>query len=198
VDYLLAPEHKFPVPFEDCYAATKWVADHGREIGVDGSRLAVGGDSSGGNLAAAVALKARDAGGPKLRLQLLIYPALDRNLDTLSYKQNATGYLLTRETMATNWALYLRGDADAKNPFACPIQAPNLRGLPPALIITGEYDPLRDDGEIYAEKLRAAGVPVTYTCYDGMIHAFFSYSDVLDEAKQALAQAGSALKKSLA
>ncbi len=197
VDYRLAPEHKFPAPFDDCFAATKWVAEHGRELGVDASRLAVGGDSSGGNLAAAVALKARDAGGPKLAFQLLIYPALDRTLDTPSYKQNAKGYLLTRETMATNWALYLRTDADSKNPYACPNQAKDLRGLPSALIITAEYDPLRDDGDIYAKKLRAAGVPVTYTCYEGMIHAFFSYSDVLDEAKQALAQAGAALKQAL-
>ncbi len=198
VDYRLAPEHKFPVPFDDCYAATKWVAEHGPDLGVDASRLAVGGDSSGGNLAAAVALKARDAGGPKLALQLLIYPALDRNLDTTSYKQNAQGYLLTRETMSANWALYLRNDADAKSPYACPVQASDLHGLPPALIITAEYDPLRDDGDMYARKLRAAGVPVTYSCYDGMIHAFFSYSDILDEAKQALAQAGSALKSLLA
>ncbi|MBM4406544.1 MAG: alpha/beta hydrolase [Chloroflexi bacterium] len=195
VDYRLAPEHKFPIPFDDCYAAMVWVAEHSRELGVDGARIAVGGDSSGGNLAAAVALKARDAGGPKLAFQLLIYPALDRNLETASYRQNASGYLLTRETMAVNWALYLGSEADAKNPYACPIQAKDLRGLPPALIITAEYDPLRDDGDIYAKRLRAADVPVAYTCYEGMIHAFFSYSEVLAEAKQALAQAGEALKK---
>lgn len=195
VEYRLAPEAKFPAPLEDCYAAVSWVARNGRSLGIDSTRLAVGGDSSGGNLAAAVVLMARDRGGPPIVFQLLVYPALDCDFETESYRKNATGYLLTRETMIANWCLYLRSEADALDPYAAPLRAKDLRGLPPALVITAEYDPLRDEGEAYARRLQAAGVDARYIRYDGMIHAFFSYPDQLEAARDAHEQAARALRQ---
>jgi len=194
VDYRLAPEHKFPAGVEDCFAATKWVAEHAKELNVDANRLAVGGDSAGGNLSAVISQLARDAGGPKIALQLLIYPATEAELDTQSHK-TFTDYFLTRDDILWFWAHYLRGPADRKDPRVAPALAKSFKGLPPALIITAEFDPLRDEGEAYGEKLRAAGVPVTISRYEGMIHGFVSMSDVLDKGKQAIDESAAALRK---
>ena len=198
VDYRLAPEAKFPGPAEDCYAATQWVAEHAAEIGVMGNNLAVGGDSSGGNLAAAVCLMVKDRGGPPVGMQLLVYPVTDRNFQTDSYVENAEGYNLTRDTMIWYWDQYLASDADGNNAYAAPQQAQDLRGLPPALVITAEYDPLRDEGEAYAHRLEAAGVPTTCTRYPGMIHGFFGMSAAVDKGKDAVAQASAALTAAFA
>lgn len=198
VDYRLAPEAKFPGPAEDCYAATKWVAQNAASINADSGKIAVGGDSAGGNLAAAISLMARDRGGPPLALQLLVYPVTDRDFSTESYVQNAEGYQLTRESMVWYWEHYLKADADAANPYAAPLQAQDLRNLPPALVITAEYDPLRDEGEAYAHRLEAAGVSTTCTRYDGMIHGFFGMAAAIDKGKQAIAQGSAALKEAFA
>jgi acetyl esterase len=198
VDYRLAPEAKFPGPAEDCYAATRWVAQNAASINADPQKIAVGGDSAGGNLAAAISLMARDRGGPPLALQLLVYPVTDRDFSTESYIQNAEGYQLTRDSMVWYWNHYLQSGADAANPYAAPLQAPDLRNLPPALVITAEYDPLRDEGEAYAHRLEAAGVTVTCTRYDGMIHGFFGMAAAIDKGKQAIAQASAALKEAFA
>lgn len=198
VDYRLSPEFKFPVPLDDCYDATQWVAANGAEIGVDSARLAVGGDSAGGNLAAAVTLKARDEDGPKLKMQLLVYPVTNHDYSTGSYKANGEGLLLTTDMMTWFWDHYLRTAADGKNPLASPLQAPDLANLPPALVITAEFDPLRDEGEAYAAALRKAGVAVTEKRYDGMIHAFWQMLAVFEAASAAADQAASELRKAFA
>ncbi len=198
VDYRLAPEAKFPGPAEDCYAATRWVAEHAAEIGGSGNNLAVGGDSAGGNLAAAVCLMAKDRGGPSLGMQLLVYPVTARDFQTGSYVDNAEGYNLTRDTMVWYWEQYLANDTDGTNAYAAPQQAQDLRGLPPAVVITAEYDPLRDEGEAYAHRLQAVGVPTTCTRYPGMIHGFFGMSAVVDKGKDAIAQASAALNAAFA
>jgi acetyl esterase len=194
VEYRLAPEHKFPAGAEDAYAATRWAADNAAALGGDAARLAVGGDSAGGNLAAVVALMARDRGGPPLAFQLLIYPVIDYDFETPSYRENGDDYQLTRADMAYYWRHYLADEAAARDPYAAPLRAPDLRGLPPALVITAEYDPLRDEGEAYAARLREAGVPTVCTRYPGMIHGFFGMPRVLDQARVAIAEAGSALR----
>jgi acetyl esterase len=194
VDYRLAPEHKFPAPFEDCYAATEWVAANGADIGVDGSRIAVGGDSAGGNLAAAVALRARDEKGPALAMQLLVYPVTDHSLDTGSYSSNGENYLLTRDMMQWFWDHYLANDADGDNPYVSPLRAADLSGLPPATVFTAEFDPLRDEGEAYAAKLSKAGVAVNQTRFDGQIHAFFTMLLVFEAAGKAVDLAAIDLK----
>jgi len=195
VDYRLAPEHPFPAAPEDCYAATQWVAAHADEMQGDASRVAIGGDSAGGNLAAVVAHMARDRGGPSLVFQLLIYPATDYRHTTPSMEENATGYLLTKEDVLWYRNHYLRHEADKTNPLASPLLASNLSGLPPALIITAEYDPLRDEGEQYGERLREAGVPVTVSRYQGMIHAFVNMAATgIEMGNQALAEAATALR----
>lgn len=173
VDYRLAPEHKFPAPVDDCYAALRWVADNAGSIGVDPDRLAVGGDSAGGNLAAAVALRARDEGGPRIALQALVYPVTNHSFDTPSYQENADGYLLTRDSMVWFWDHYLKDADDSANPWASPLRAGDLSGLPPAVVITAEFDPLRDEGEAFAAKLADAGVRVVQRRFDGQIHGFF-------------------------
>ena len=198
VDYRLAPETKFPGPAEDCYAATQWAVDNAAAINGDPARVAVGGDSAGANLAAAVLLMARDRNGPAISFQLLVYPVTERNFSTASYHDNATGYSLTQAGMRWFWDQYLADDADAANPYAAPAQAANLSGLPPALVITAEFDPLRDEGEAYAKLLRNAGVPTQATRYDGMIHGFFAMPAVLDQGRRAVDEATAALKASLA
>ena len=198
VDYRLAPEAKFPVPFDDCYAATQWIVQNAASINVDPSRIAVGGDSAGGNLAAGICLAAKDRGGLPIAFQLLVYPVTAVDFSTGSYKQNADGYLLTMDGMKWYWNHYLSSDADASNPYAAPLAAKDLSGLPPALVITAEFDPLRDEGEAYAKKLQDAGVAATAIRYDGMIHGFFGMSAVLDKGAQAVAQASSALMAAFA
>jgi len=197
VDYRLAPEDPFPAGPEDAYAAVTWIAAHGADLGIDPSRIAVGGDSAGGNLTAVVALMARDRGGPDLRLQLLVYPVTDHSFETPSYLENADGYLLTRDAMIWFWNHYIADPAGRDDPYASPLRAGDLSGLPPAFVITAEYDPLRDEGEAYADKLRAAGVPVTLTRYDGMIHGFFGMSLVLNQAKQAIDDAAVVVRDAL-
>jgi len=196
VDYRLAPEHRFPAAVDDCDAATGWVSAHASEFGGDPSRLAVAGDSAGGNLAAVVARRARDAGGPPIALQLLIYPGTDMTRSLPSHTENGTGYLLDSDAM--NWFLdnYL-GDADPRHPDASPLFADDLSGLPPALVLTGEFDPLRDEGEAYAERLREAGVPVTTSRYDGMIHGFYGLDTIFDAAKKATDETVRALRDAL-
>jgi len=194
MEYRLAPEHKFPAAPEDCYAATCWVAANAAAIGGDPGRIAVGGDSAGGNLTAVVAQMARDHGGPALVYQLLVYPVTNYGYDTASYRENADGYLLTRDAMVWFWDHYLRSAADGNNPLASPLRANDLRGLPPAMLLTAEFDPLRDEGEAYAMRLQEAGVPVTLKRYAGTIHGFFSLGAVLDQGKQAMADAAAALR----
>lgn len=194
VDYRLAPETKFPGPADDCYAATVWAAQHAASLGGDAERIAVGGDSAGGNLAAAVALMARDRSGPALAFQLLVYPVTAWDFTTDSYQRCADGYMLTKITMQWYWDQYLHTSADASNPYAVPLVAQNLRNLPPALVITAEFDPLCDEGEAYARSLQAAGVPTRCSRYDGMIHGFFGMPAVLDKGQQAVAEASAALR----
>ena len=195
VDYRMAPEHKFPAPAEDCYAAAKWVVENAASIQVNPDRVAVGGDSAGGNLSAVVALMARDRGGPSLVYQMLIYPVTNRDYDTVSYRENADGYFLTKDSMVWFWDHYLREDQDALNPYASPLLAEDLSGLPPALVLTAEYDPLRDEGEAYAQRLQEAGVPVERTRYNRMIHGFFWMPGALEQGAKSIDQAANALKK---
>jgi acetyl esterase len=198
VDYRMAPEYKFPAPLEDCYAATKWVSKHGADLGCDGSRLAVGGDSAGGNLAAAVSIAAAERGGPKISYQLLVYPVTDYNFGTVSYSSNANGYLLTMGSMKWFWNHYLNNPLEGLNHLASPLQKANLAGQPPAMVLTAEFDPLCSEGEAYAARLKAAGVPVEQKRYDGMIHGFFGMAAAMDDAKAAVDQASAALKKAFA
>jgi acetyl esterase len=198
VDYRLAPEHKFPAAAEDAYAATQWVAAHARTFGGDPARLAVGGDSAGGNLSAVVALMARDRGGPRLCCQVLIYPVTDVPGRTESYRTNGSGYLLTSEAMQWFWDHYTRGPADGENPYAAPLNARDLRGVAPALVITAEFDPLRDEAETYAARLRGAGVAVQATRYDGMVHGFFGMGAVLAAARRAVDEVGQTLRAAFA
>jgi acetyl esterase len=195
VEYRLAPEHKFPAGIEDAYAATRWVADHAEQLGIDSGRLAVGGDSAGGNLAAVVSLMARDRGGPSLALQLLLYPITDYDLDTASYRDYANGHLLTRDSMAWFWKHYLPEDVSPSNPYISPYRASDLRGLPSAVIITAECDPLCDEGNAYARRLEAASVPVTLSCYPGMIHGFVRRNRLLDQGQRGLEQVAAVLQK---
>ena len=198
VDYRLAPEHKFPAAADDAYAAAKWVVENGPSIKVDSSRVAVGGDSAGGNLAAVVSLMARDKNEIDLAYQLLIYPVTNHSYETVSYSDNADGYLLTKDSMIWFWDHYLRNPQDGDNPYASPLKAEDLSGLPPALVITAEFDPLRDEGEAYAQRLKEAGVSVEETRYNGMIHGFFWMPGALDQGMKAVNQAADALKRALA
>jgi len=198
IDYRLAPEHKFPAGPDDCYAATRWIAEHAAQIGGDARRIAVGGDSAGGNLAAVVAQTARDHGGPSLVFQLLVYPVTDHRFDTPSYRENADGYFLTKDAMEWFWNHYLGRPADGEQAMASPLRAKNLGGLPPAFIMTAEYDPLRDEAEAYAARLREAGVETKMTRYDGTIHGFFSMGNALTVAKQGMMDATSALRNAFA
>lgn len=197
VDYRLAPEHKFPAAVEDTQAALRWVAEHAGELRLDATRLAVGGDSAGGNLAAVAALALRDAGGPPLRLQLLIYPALDFTADNVSLRENATGYLLSTAAMEQFADWYLPDRASRSDPRASPQRATDHRGLPPACILTAEFDPLRDEALAYAETLRNAGVAVEHRAYPGMIHGFARMGGRIDLALTALDDAASAVHRAL-
>jgi acetyl esterase len=194
VGYRLAPEHKFPAAVEDCYAATRWVAEHAADLGIDPGRLAVGGDSAGGNLAAAVTLLARDRGGPALVHQLLVYPNTDYLADTPSLRENTDPLLFNRTSVGWYWGHYLSAASDGAHPLASPLRATDHSGLPPATVLTAEYDPLRDQGEQYAQVLAAAGVPVELTRYAGMVHGFFAMSGMLDTATRAVAHAAARLR----
>ena len=198
VDYRLAPEHVFPAAADDCYAATAWVAEHAATLDGDPSRLAVAGDSAGGNLAAVVAQMARDNGGPAIAFQLLVYPVTDgSSFETASYRDNADGYMLTTESMHWFWNHYAPEQSDRKNPYASPLVAENLANLPPAMVMTAEYDPLRDEGEAYAEKMSAAGNIVACKRYDGMIHGFFGQSLTVAAAREPMDEAIAALQAAL-
>jgi acetyl esterase len=196
VDYRLAPETPFPGPLEDCYLALQTLAARGQELGIDADRLAVAGDSAGGNLAAATALLSRDRRGPALRLQGLIYPCLDPGCSSASQQQFANGYMLTREGMLWFWQQYLQSDADLTNPLAALARA-DLAGVAPASLITAEFDPLRDEGEDYADRLRAANVEVIGRRYLGMIHGFASMPYLTPMANRALADLGADLHTAL-
>jgi len=198
VDYRLAPESKYPVAVEDSYAALQWVVAHASQLGIDPRRVAVGGDSAGGNLSAAVALMARDRKGPALVSQILIYPVTNYAFDTPSYAENAEGYVLTREAMRWFWRHYLAREEQGREPLASPLRAPSLAGLPPALVITASHDPLRDEGEAYAARLRDAGVPVTLTRYDGLFHGFIRMTKFLDKARACVDEVAGTLRKAFA
>ena len=186
VDYRLAPEHKFPAAPDDCLAATQWVAQNASALHGDVGRIMVVGDSAGGNLAAVTALRARDEGGPRLIGQLLIYPVTDYHQPaTPSMLENAEGFGLTREGMIWFWNHYVRSPADGAHPHASPLRAATLAGLPPALVLTAEYDPLRDEGEYYAEALNKHGVLVEMKRWAGMNHGFFFFIGIVDKATEA-------------
>jgi acetyl esterase len=191
VDYRLAPEAPFPAAVEDSWAATQWVEREALKLGGDASRLVVAGDSAGGNLAAALALRARDS-GLDLALQVLVYPVTDSDLDSESYLRLATGLNLTRAKMEWYWEQYL-GGADGSHPEASPLRAPDLAGVAPALVQTAEHDPLLSEGEAYAARLAEAGVPVTLTRYEGVIHGFIRMPALVAEADFALAEIASAV-----
>lgn len=199
VEYRLSPETKFPGPAEDCYSATRWLAAHAGELGADSARVVVGGDSAGGNLAAVVALMARDRGGPPLAHQVLLFPvtAPARGTTFASYQENADGYLLTRAGMEWYWDHYLRSPEDAASAYASPLNAASLSGLPPAMVVTAEFDPLRDEGRAYARRLEEAGVKVTSRHYDGLIHDFLLMGGAIDRARQLVAEIGDELRKEL-
>lgn len=194
VDYRLAPEHKYPAATDDCYAATCWTAAHAAELGGDPTRLSIGGDSAGGNLAAVVALMARDRGGPALRHQLLVYPVTDARCDSKSFVENRTGYFLTEVMMKWFWNLYLPTPADGEHMLASPLRAASVDGLPCALVITAEFDPLRDEGEAYGARLQAAGIATTVTRYNGVVHGFFGMTTIFNQAGPALDQAAAAIR----
>jgi acetyl esterase len=197
VEYRLAPEHPYPAGRDDAFAVTCWVAEHGREIGVNPERIAVVGDSAGGNLATVVALMARDRGAPSLALQVLLYPVVDCDFETRSYHEYAEGYLLTRATMAWFWQLYLADGSDSREPYVAPLCAGDLSRLPPALVITAEYDPLCDEGDAYAARLMDAGVEVTHARYPGMVHGFVRRMNLLDAGRRALEQVADVVRQHL-
>jgi len=189
VDYRLAPEYKFPAGIDDCLHATRWAAAHAAELGADPGRIAIAGYSAGATMAAVTALRLRDEGGPALCGQLLLYPVTDYYTPgTPSYDENGEGYGLTRETMKWFWDHYLSDPSEGAHPHAAPLRAPVLSGLPPAFVITAEYDPLRDEGELYAERLKAAGVPAVLSRYDGINHGFMFWVGVVDKAGMAMTE----------
>jgi acetyl esterase/lipase len=197
IGYRLAPEHPFPAGLDDVLAATRWLGANAAALGADPARLAIGGDSAGGNLAAVAARRLRDAGGPALRYQLLVYPATDAGLNFPSYRENSEGFGLGVEDMRRYWELYLDG-ADGLAPDASPLRADDLAGLPPAYVLTVANDVLRDEGEAYAQALERAGVPVTVARYDGAVHGFFRWLAKAELSRRAVAEAGAALRAALA
>lgn len=201
VEYTPLPEAKFPTQLEESYAALEWVASHGKEIGADGRRIAVAGNSVGGNMTAAIAMMAKDRKGPKISYQVLLIPATDASVDTDSYKQFATGHFLARAFMKYGWDLYAPDAKTRDNPYVSPLRASKeeLTGLPPALVITAENDPLRDEGEAYARKLKEAGVSVAAVRYNGTIHDFVLLNALrqVPSTKEALEQIGEGVREHL-
>ena len=197
VDYRMGPEQKFPAAVDDCWAATRWVAEQANSLAIDATRLAVGGDSAGGNLAAVMALMARDAGFSAIKFQLLIYPVTELAASFTSHKTNGVGYLLTSRTM--NWFVnhYVRNTDDHLDWRASPLLAKSLKGVAPALVLTAGFDPLVDEGKAYAERLSREGVKTEYTCYDGQVHGFITMSKVIPQASEAVSQCAQALKAAL-
>jgi len=198
VDYRLAPEHKFPAAVEDAYAAVEYVAQHAQEFGIDPARIAVAGESSGGNLATVACLMAKERGGPRIVFQLLVYPVTNYEDDSPSMQEFAEGHVLTRNAMSYFWRHYVSAPEEARQAYASPLNAKDLAGLPPAMVITAECDILRDQGESYARRLQQAGVPVTLKRYAGAIHIFLNFAGAIDSGKEALADAAAALRTALA
>jgi acetyl esterase len=197
VDYRLGPEHRFPAATDDALAAVRWLRAQGEALGLDAARLALGGDSAGGNLAAATALAMCDAGDAPARLQLLIYPATDMRLSAPSHTTNGQGYVLTHDTITWFREHYIADPAQWTDWRASPLLAVDLSHLPPALVLTAGFDPLRDEGRQYADALSAAGVASQYVCFERQIHGFITMGRVIDEANTALALCGSALRRAL-
>ena len=193
VDYRLAPENKFPVPLDDSYAATKWAHQNAATFGGDADKLAVGGDSAGGNLAAAISLKARDEGSMSIAYQLLLYPVTDLASDTESKRRFSKGYWL--DTLAFLIESYVAKQEDKTNPLASPLRAESFSGLPPSHIVTAGHDPLRDEGKEYATRLQEAGVAAKYECYESMIHGFVSIRSIVDEGERALQACATSLRE---
>jgi acetyl esterase len=194
VDYRLAPEHRFPAAVEDAWAALRWAHEHAQDFGADRRRLAVAGDSAGGNLAAVLARRARDGGGPPLRLQALVYPALDAAMDSPSFAAYGAGFGLDREDMETFWRMYLGADGDPADREASPLRTADLADLAPAFVLTAECDPLRDEGERYAERLTAAGSRSVRVCHRGMPHGFLRWRGRTGAAVRALEELSEALR----
>jgi acetyl esterase len=194
VNYQKAPEHPFPIPFDDCYATLLWVIANAAELQIDPSKIGVAGDSAGANLASAVAIKARD-NKVSVAFQLLIYPCNDRDFQTESYIKNATGYGLSTQAMEWFWDQYLQGNQHETNPYAVPMKATSFADLAPAIIITAQYDPLINDGEKYAELLQRDGVSVIYKEYAGMIHGFFTNMAVTPTARESIDFVAREIKK---
>jgi acetyl esterase len=190
VNYQKAPEHKFPTPFNDAYFSTQWVFENAERLGIDSRKIGVGGDSAGGNLAAAVALRSRDEQGPPLAFQLLIYPTVDSDSTRPSMQENATGYMLSAAACAWAWNQYIENPEDRKNPYAAPINSTNFSNLPPAIVLTAEYDPLRDEAEEYAQLLSDAGIQVIARRYEGMIHGFFWTAGVIAGSRKLIKDIG--------
>jgi len=197
VDYRMGPEHRFPAAVDDCVAATYWVMRNADALGVDASRIAVGGDSAGGNLAAVVAIVARDAGDLPIVLQLLIYPATDQRRISASYRANGQGYLLTMDTMTYFHDHYIDDAAHDLDWRASPLLHEDLSGLPPALVLTAGFDPLRDEGLQYAQRLSEAGNTATHLCFERQIHGFITMGKVIDEANAAVALCAATLRAAL-
>ena len=198
VAYRVAPEDKFPAAVDDAVAAIRYVADNGDALGIDGTRIAAAGDSAGGTLSTAAALTFRDQGGPRMRLQVLIYPVTDMTLDSPGYNKVPTGYTLPRERMLFFREAYLRTPEDVTDWRASPLKAPDLSDLPPALILTAAQDPLVDEAKAYADRLAAAGVAVTYSCYEGMVHGFLTMAGAIEAGHAGIGQVARALEHAFA